>query len=471
MMVTNNNRRYVLLLFTGLLFIMATVSPLVALAEEKPTEKDFAKFRQTDTAEIEAKFAALAQKTPDAAHIVAVQAAAEDIETIAAKAMEAMDGVRARVVSDLMSNALGTGAEAKKPRVIPITHADEVRNLYTKHYAVIRKAVAATEGKSGEAVLARQYLDAMLAAAQNYIITHAGELNIICENFDLVAAEWATLMPLLRTEEAQWNKELITSMPEWMQQMSSLRASEYICLATGRSQAAYQIWRYQISADDVPNVDVDNYLANLTRRSNAYLGSKDFLKGLAVIKAIIILADAENKIDEAVKTRFRLAEVYVMYGHSQLAADEMKMVVTNYPNHKECGHAAMMRIKLLYQSKLFEKVLDEVPAILEDKAIADCHPQILYMAWITNRQQGKHEAAKDVQNRFIRDYPLSPLCADMYFASAMNSHTDGDHDEAIRLLEMITEKYPNTSVAATCRQTLSRIQKIQKQTFAPSDSD
>ena len=365
MMVTNNNRRYVLLLFTGLLFIMATVSPLVALAEEKPTEKDFAKFRQTDTAEIEAKFAALAQKTPDAAHIVAVQAAAEDIETIAAKAMEAMDGVRARVVSDLMSNALGTGAEAKKPRVIPITHADEVRNLYTKHYAVIRKAVAATEGKSAEALLARQYLDATLAAAQNYIL-------------------------------------------------------------------------------------------------NAYLGSKDFLKGLAVIKAIIILADAENKIDEAVKTRFRLAEVYVMYGHTQLAAEEMKSVITNYPGHKEYGKAVLMRIQLLNESRLYDRILEEIPDILADKAAADYMPQIIYIAWRTNCRQAKQEAADDLQARFMRDYPGHPLCAEMHYAAAMHLLAIGEYANAVQLLEMISEKYPKTSVAAQSRNTLSRIKETQQ---------
>jgi len=299
--------------------------------------------------------------------LLAENMASETVNTVnTCSFLEAMDGVRARVVSDLMSNALGTGAGAKKSaRVIPITHADEVRNLYTKHYAVIRKAVAATEGKSAEALLARQYLDATLAAAQNYIL-------------------------------------------------------------------------------------------------NAYLGSKDFLKGLAVIKAIIILADAENKIDEAVKTRFRLAEVYVMYGHTQLAAEEMKSVITNYPGHKEYGKAVLMRIQLLNESRLYDRILEEIPDILADKAAADYMPQIIYIAWRTNCRQAKQEAADDLQARFMRDYPGHPLCAEMHYAAAMHLLAIGEYANAVQLLEMISEKYPKTSVAAQSRNTLSRIKETQQ---------
>jgi len=211
--------------------------------------------------------------------------------------------------------------------------------------------------------------------------------------------------------------------------------------------------------DNEATLDVENYLANLGRRANAYLGSKDFLKGIAVFRAVIILADAEKRTDEAVAARFRLAEIYIMYGHAQAAADELKMAATAYPGHKEHGKAVIMRLKHLYDAKLYDRILEEIPDALADKAAAEYRPQFLYLGWLTNRHQGKQEASEEFQKQFIRDYPNHPFCADMLFASATSLMAAGEYADAERLLEMITEKYSNRLIAAKSRENLTKIQE------------
>jgi tetratricopeptide (TPR) repeat protein len=322
------------------------------------------------------------------------------------------------------------------------------------------KAYAAVSGDTPEAKIARQYIDEALAAAEKFILIRAAELDAMGEG--TVAAEWSSLVLLLHHKDEDWNRKLIGSFPEWMRSMQSLKAAEYICLSVARPLAAYQLWGYQVSGDREEVLELNSYLTNLHRRANACFGSKDFLKGIAIIKSIVVLSEAKGMIDEAVKSHFRLAEVYTMYGHSQMAADEMKLMMTDYPAHKEYGKAVLMRLRYLYQSGMYEKILEETPALLKEKASGNYHPQIIYIAWVTNRRQNKTMEADDLKKRFIRDYPNHPLCADMYFASAMELLAAGDYAGATQLLEMISERYEKTSIANKSREILAKLKESQK---------
>jgi len=448
------------------LSIMATVGLPAALADE-PTEKDFPAFRRKEMAEIETKLEAIPDGAANDQYVSAARSVAEDTEALVDEVIECFRRVRSDAVGSMVSETVGVSSSTPSGAVA-VSHADQVRDVYVKYHERLARDVAAVSADAPEAKLASRHMDATLAAAEKFILIQAGEIEALGES--AVAAEWATLVPLLRHGDATWNKEMAARLPEWMRKEQSLQAAEYVCLAVARPKAAYHLWAYQVSGDPQETPAPGTYLANLHRRANACFGSKDFLKGLAILKATIVLADAEGMTAEAVKSRFRLAEVYTMYGHSQLAAEEIKLVVTAYPNHKEHGRAVLMRLKYLYDAGDYDEIVHETPAFLEDKAAAGFRPQIIYIAWVANLRLKKPAAADELQRLLLRDYPDSPLCADMYFSSAMNLLAASDYSAATRILEMIADRYAETPIAAKSREILERLKAVQRPntTTAPS---
>jgi len=439
------------------LSIMATVGLLAALADEPP-EKDFPAFRRKEMTEIETKLGAIPAGAANDQYVSAARSVAKDTEALVDEVIECFGRVRSDAVGSMVSETIG--ASSPRPsRAVAISHADQVRDVYIKYHERLARDVAAVSADAPEAKLASQHIDATLAAAERFILIQAAEIEALGEG--AVAAEWAILVPLLRHGDATWNKEMPASLPEWMRKMQSLQAAEYVCLAVARPKAAYHLWAYQVSGDQEEMPGLGIYVANLHRRANACFGSKDFLKGLAILKATIILADAEGMTDEAIKSRFRLAEVYTMYGHSQLAAEEMKLAATAYPNHKEHGRAVLMRLKYLYDVGDYDEIVQEIPALLEDKAAADLRPQIIYIAWVANLRLKEPEAADELQRLLLRDYPDSPLCADMYFSSAMELLAANNYSAATRMLEMIADRYAKTPIAAKSREILERLKAVQ----------
>ncbi len=434
--------------------IIVAFSPVVVWSDV-PAEKDFASFRKKQLGDLEKRLVEIPASTANDPLIAAARGASQDVDAIVGEVTDSLDRVRSRVVGSMVGNAIG--ASSKKPHAAtPASQADQIRDLYVKYQERLAKDMAVASGNSQQAQMVREYIDATMAAAEKFILLRAGEVEAIGGGD--CCAEWATLVPLLRHPDAAWTKNALNALPDWMKKMQSLKAAEHVCLCSARPKAGYCLWTYQVFGDQESKLGLDSYMANLHRRANAYFGSKDLLKGIAVLKAAVVLANSEGMADEAVKTHFRLAEVYTMYGHNQLAADEMKLVMTSHPGHKEHGRAALTRLRYLYESGLFDKLLEEAPTILEDKAAADYRPQIIYIAWVANRRQNKQPAADALQERLIRDYPEHPLCADMYFSSAMNLLAAGDYTGASRLLDMISERYDKTPIAAKAREIRKRMQ-------------
>jgi hypothetical protein len=439
------------------LFIMVTVGLLAALADEPPG-KDFSAFRRQEMAGIEAELGAIPAGDADDQCVSAARSAAKDTEAVVGQVMECFDRVRSRAVGSMVNETIGVSSQ-EPSRAVAISHADQVRDAYIKYQERLARDVEAASGDAPEAELASQYIGATLATAEEFVLAQAAEIEALGEG--TVAAEWATLVLLLRHGDAAWDKQMVARLPEWMRKTQSLQAAEYVCLTVARPAAAYQLWACRMSGDQQEELGLGAYLSSLHRRANACFGSKDFLKGLAILKATIVLADAKGMTDEAVKARFHLAEVYLMYGHSQLAADEMKLVATAYPNHKEHGRAVLMRLKYLYDAGGYDEIAQETPSLLEDKAAADFKPQIIYIAWVANLRLTKPEAAAELKRLLLRDYPDSPLCADMYFSSAMDLLAASDYSAATRMLEMIADRYAKTPVAAKSREILERLKAVQ----------
>lgn len=390
--------------------------------------------------------------------------AAEEVMEIATAIMAAMQeqhaDVRSEIVGGMVGEVVGVSKEhASRPIDSDI---DLVGDLYRKYHKRLSDAVSILEkatNSQDQDVIEKEYAMAVLSAAEQFSFLKNKELDSLARASQ-VAAEWAILFPLLRYHDEAWENELVAAFPEWMKRTQSLKAAEDVCLNSMRPKVAYYIWLFQVSADDAATLTPGSYLEILHRRANASFRSKDFLKGIFYIKSAAQLGDQEDLADAAIRSRFRLAEAYEMYGHSQLAADEMKQIMITYPKHEEYGRAALTRLKNLYEAHLFEAILKEAPELINNEAVANYRPQIMYIAWVVNRRENKQASAEKLQQQLIEDYPSHPLCAGLYFASAMKLLAAGNYSEASRLLEMISERYPETTIGKKA----SRIQKRIRET-------
>jgi len=424
----------------------------------EPAREDFVSFRQKELGELETELASISADAANAPLIEAAKNVVKDVDAIVAEVTDRLDRARSTAISGMLGDAVGASTE-KPPTTVTAGSAEQVRDVYLKNHDRVANAVAAASADTPEARAVRQYIDVVMSAAQEFIFLRGQELDALGEA-GTAGAEWATLMPLLRYEDASWNERLVSDMPEWMRETQSLRAAEYVCLCSGRPKAAYHLWVYQISLEQEATPRLENYLAYLHRSANACFGSRDLAKGVTILKAAVTLGDSEGMIDEAIKARFRLAEAFKTYGHLQLAADEMKLVTTAYPRHKDCGRAAVTRLVYLYEAGMFDKAVGEAKTYLEDEAIEAYRPQILYVAWAANRSQDKQAAADDIRDRLLRDYPDHPLCADLYFTTALKQIIDGDYAGASRLLDMIVERYPKTKMAEKAKSVRSQLPDI-----------
>ena len=433
-----------------LVFAVAT-GARIALAEGQPG-KGFVTFRQEELGDLERRFAEAQADAAVADSMKAAKGTAEIADAVVADVVTCYEQVRAAAVGSLVGEAI---LSRKQPKVAT-SHSEQVRDLYVKYQDRLAKANS-TPASAPQAQIATEYSEAVLAAAEKYVFLRGGELAAM-GIAGPVPAEYGVLMPLLCHADVTWSKDLVNGFPDWMRTVQSLKAAEQVCLRSGRPKAAYYLWVRQVSASETEGLDVGSYIAYLHRRANACFGSKEFLNGIAILKAAIQLADQEGMADAAVESRFRLAEVYAMYGHSQLAAEEMKLILTTYPQQKDYGRAALTRLKYLYESNVFDRITEEAPALLQDKSAENYHPQILYIAWVASRRQDKQAQAKSLQEQLIRDYPSHPLCADVHFSSAMSLLAAGDYAGATRVLDMITERYPQTTVAGKAREIRTRIE-------------
>ena len=182
------------------------------------------------------------------------------------------------------------------------------------------------------------------------------------------------------------------------------------------------------------------------------LKSNDSRAGIACLKLAIETAQAKGAGEYVNNLRFQLAEELGKLSYYSLAAEELRLILESCPEPDEYGKAATTRIKCLYDAGRFGDIVREAPDYYSDQRCKSYRPTILYLLWEAHRHQGQPELANTTQEILLKEFPENPLCAGIYLYSAMNALKTSHYGEAQRMLEIIKQRYPQSSVTPKVQQ-------------------
>jgi tetratricopeptide (TPR) repeat protein len=408
-------------------------------------------FRQSIAADLTDRFHKASAAHPEDPLVQEAAARLEMLDQVVARILARFDRNRSAVVSSLMEPAVGVSVRKKGGLQ---SEAEEARAILSQYQAGLSRDLPPAPPASTDLGAVREYYLAATQAAERAVLERGQALDGLGLR---TAAELGIVVPMLVRPDRQWDRQLVAGLPEWMLKAESLKVAEDVALSAVRPVPAYLLWVQQFSGGGAADANRAQYVAHLDKKADLFFGSKDFLKGISCLKSAVLLADQESLANTAVRLRFRLAEVYQIYGHAQLSAEEVKGIMNAYPASPEYGRAALMRLMYLYHADQFQKIIEEAPALLEDPGTKTHRPQILYIAWVSYRRENKMDDADRMEKAFLAAYPDYSLAADMHFARAMASLAGGKYDEASQALEMIQERFPDSSVAAKAKDIKSRL--------------
>ena len=274
-----------------------------------------------------------------------------------------------------------------------------------------------------------------------------GRVVALADKSGNLAAELAILTLLVRHSDEQWDWSLAKSLPDWMKSSANLKVMEAACLTAHRPVVAYHLWAQRAPGRRPAETRIDEYVEHLYRCADLQFAAKEYPKGLGFLAEGICLADRFDLPGSGDRLRFRLAEAYAVYGHPDLAADQMTDLMRTNPQSEQLGRAAVLRLKYRYAHGQYARVRNEGRRIKDDPRLAGVRPQILYILWVTCRRQNDSAAARSIRDDFVQRYPENQLSADMHFARAMELLATGDYSKAGELLDRIVARYPRAGVA------------------------
>jgi len=300
-----------------------------------------------------------------------------------------------------------------------------------------------------------EYYEASLKAAQDYIARQVEPLTIMHDSNLGQILPVSVVIQFLHIPDSQWSPEEIESLPKWTQQSEYLKILEEFSLQARRPLTAYHFALYQRKLND-GTLDKFDYLAKAAARM---INNRDYLAGISCLKAAITAASGESQREVLVDLRLKLAEVLESTGQVQLAADEAKQAMDEFPQSGQYGKAAALRLKYLYEMSRFPDILQEAPKYQTDDRCKSYLPQILYTSWVAHRHEKQLEAADALEKTFLSRFPDHPLGVHMHFASAMDALAASNYEEALRLLKIIEQLYPDSKIMSNVKEIKERLEK------------
>lgn len=302
------------------------------------------------------------------------------------------------------------------------------------------------------------YYDAGFLALKQVILARAQRCLGVGDTGEVVRL--AFVFPLLGTGEADWTASSADSLPAWMSRPDAIRAMEDLALHARRPRTAYQM-HLRLKLPATKPADESSFARYVREASDALCRAKDYPAAISCLDTAIRAGDSTHDGAATLDLRFRLAEIRSGTGDPDAAAEEVKKVLSLTADPDVHGRAALLRLKYLYEAKHFPQASAEAGSFKKDPNCASYLPQILYIAWVADRQSGSDGVEKQWRDEFLARFPDHPLGADMYFASAMNSLAAGEYDESLRLLEFIEHRYPQAGIIEQVHELKQRLSSAQ----------
>jgi len=358
-------------------------------------------------------------------------------------------------LSESLEEILGTAPPKPAParaRAQVAAPAVAILSQYERRFA---GPLPLPEVSTEEAALLRRYYETNWRTGETYVAERCKVFGALGDHYRQ-AAELALVLPLLRVSDGEWTSARIGELAEWLRTQKSLQIAEELALRAKRPRTAHAFRVYWAQAATGKKEEM-TFLQYVPPMAEQLVQMKDYAGAMAIMRAGIDQAakDGDRKTEDLL--RLKLGELLDRMGHPALAAEEARRVLANAKDPPTVGRSALLRLKWLYKAEQFEQVITEGEGYRSDKRCGKYLPQIIYVSWVAHRQKNQREQAAKLQELFLSKFPDHPLGADMHFASAMTALAAGDYPEALRRLEIVRYRYPESRLVAKAKDIAERI--------------
>jgi len=299
---------------------------------------------------------------------------------------------------------------------------------------------SATALKSADRTILEEYLKVAALTQASFIQSHA---RACMSDVSVDAPEiirLAFVLELLTSDQNQDFSAPSPPLPEWMSHPKQLRLLQTFAIESAYPRIAFAL-AHETSAT-APADASTAYVSFLKQQTDALLRTAKYDVALVCLRDAITVARSEKQNGQAIQLSFRAAEVLETADGAQAAADEIARLRSSCAEPGDYARASMLRLKYLHEAGQHDILLAEASADLAEPRCEGYLPQIIFIAWMSARQQGGADV-ESWKKRFVERFPDHPLAADIYFISATDAVAAADYDQASRLLQFIVYRFPH----------------------------
>jgi hypothetical protein len=393
--------------------------------------------------------------------LLALKSRMDVIEEVAQLVAEQMESERASLAEKLAGD-IAAGVTAKAPAAPTQQGAPAsvvmAADLIREHEPDFAAALPRPEVSDAEREAVVGYYNATLQAAKAFAEARGEAAAALGGQSRDNAIRLTLVLPFLTQLDQRWSAADVEALPAWLRSREGMNSCESFALSMGRPYAAYQFAaaRQRALPPPVPPPPFPVYLRESAGRLVAL---REYTPAIHCLRVAAKEADTANDVTAAAAVRVRLAELFEAVNRTQLAAEEMKATLALAGlSTTDYGRCAMLRLKYLYAAGQVDAVANEAPVYAGDERSKPYLPQILYIQWVTLRRRGDQEGAKRVGEAFLRQFPDHELGAEFHFADAMAALAETRYDEALRSLDLIETRYPNSKLLPKVKEIREKVQ-------------
>ena len=255
-------------------------------------------------------------------------------------------------------------------------------------------------------------------------------------------AEACFVLPLLTRPENAWDDY---SLPPWLQQRTCRNTMEYLALRAGYPHAAYCCSR---ELPEPPTAQ--EFIDYAGSRAERLVTGRHFAAAEKCLRLGIEEARHSNLTGGIPGMEVTLVATLRKTNRTDEALCQARAALEEFGDTESFPNLVLVEMSVLYDTKKFAHLMEEVQQYKEDPRFVSVLPQLLHLAWAASRNDTATDgnAAEFWRAEFQKKFPKHALGAEMHLAAAMDALSTGDIQEASIVLECIRRDYPHSATAA-----------------------
>jgi len=347
-------------------------------------------------------------------------------------------------------NTKKKGGESKLLLIAP------AKSFYETSVVIFSKPPIVDKLGSDEKKFLAQYYNLKLRILTS-AIAKAGQALSVTEPTFKGTHDYVLVLPLLHHSDK--NSFNIDVLPRWMQQPEQLDIFSDSCLLHfGFSSYAMMIAKKAAQLKNEPFSEIDFYKTAAKKCWKSY-------PNIAAECLRRAIDSAPNQETETVVTlRFELVQLWLDSENYALAAGEARKIFEAWPNHKDSSKAIWFYYYALSKGDNTDQVLTDIDNVLADKRCDVYKAKLMYIKWrALRRKQSEQTRIEALEYQLLKEYGDDPIVAPVLLARATDFLAKQDYNEAYRLLEQLSQKFPSTKAALQAKKLVTKL-KATKET-------